>query len=297
MTISTFFRMMLVLFAVALIGLQAGAAAYTITDLGSFGIGYTFPTAINNCGQVVGGSFVDLQTEHPFLYSDGVFHDLGTLGGANALATAINDHGDIVGYSAIASAPYSSAHAFLYSGGVMNDLGTNGNYTSEATGINKHGQIVGNYGQYSFIYQNGQFQSLGTEHLLQTKVTGINNHGEAVGYFYGDNFPSNDGYHAFTYLNGTFTDIGKLGGSVWGLAYAINDAGQVAGTAWGNGGFIEGASLYAAGISQVFGGSIARGVNNSGVVVGQTLQGPSQGDHAFVYQDGHYQDLNSLIDP
>ena len=63
---------------------------------------YSYPTAINNAGQVVGQSSLTDGTEHPFLYSDGVTEDLNSLipadsGWELANVEDINDNGHIVG--------------------------------------------------------------------------------------------------------------------------------------------------------------------------------------------------------
>jgi probable HAF family extracellular repeat protein len=91
-----------------------GIPLYTVTDLGTLGGASSGANAINNRGQVVGGSLNATpdptnpgSTElRAFLWQDGVMSDLGTLGGPDAYidsngnligATAINDHGQITG--------------------------------------------------------------------------------------------------------------------------------------------------------------------------------------------------------
>ncbi len=86
-----------------------------------------------------------------------------------------------------------------------------------------------------------------------------------------------------------------------GTAHALNDVGGVAGTSTGSTGELH-AVYYANGqIVDIgtLGGRLsdARGVNNSGVVVGAYEPAGVQGLHGFVYRDGQAIDLNDLIDP
>jgi probable HAF family extracellular repeat protein len=98
-------------------------------------------TAINDAGQIVGGS------GHAFLYSAGNVTDLGSPAGfSESIALAINNLGQIVGYAR--GSDQLHHHAFVYADGAMTDLndliptGT-GLTINEATGINDAGQIVG----------------------------------------------------------------------------------------------------------------------------------------------------------
>ena len=62
---------------------------------------------INNLGEVVGGSYVDVipnpgtgvPTSDPFLWRNGKMIDLGNLGGTLSAATGINNRTEIVGTS------------------------------------------------------------------------------------------------------------------------------------------------------------------------------------------------------
>jgi len=98
---------------------QGGA----ITDLGGLqGAGYSAAYAINNSGDIVGGSRTDSSSgapTHAFLYHEGSMTDLGTLDGdSTSSANSINDDGQIVGLSQGDAA----SRAFLYENGQMHDL-------------------------------------------------------------------------------------------------------------------------------------------------------------------------------
>jgi probable HAF family extracellular repeat protein len=98
--------------------------------------------AINNAGQVVGGS--NGPRGDAFLYQDGKTTYLGTLGGGSSLAGAINESGQIVGTSDVAQGP---GHSFLYQDGKMTDLtelirATGGITTVGGGLLNDAGQIA-----------------------------------------------------------------------------------------------------------------------------------------------------------
>ena len=125
-----------------------------MTDLGTLGDN-SGALAINDSGQVVGGSRVGGSFNRAFLYSGGTMKSLGTLPGDNqSNAGSINATGQIVGYSLGAESPFAS-RAVFYAGGTMTDLNSqlpagSGWVLEFATGINDSGQITG----YGMI--NGQ---------------------------------------------------------------------------------------------------------------------------------------------
>ena len=81
----------------------APAAPVRVVDLGTLGGPYSEATAINDRGQVVGGSSIDpdvFSDWHAFRWDRGRMADLGTLGGGVSRATGINERGDaVVGWS------------------------------------------------------------------------------------------------------------------------------------------------------------------------------------------------------
>ena len=182
--------------------------------------------------------------------------DLGSLGGPSSSASGINNRGQIVGYSSTAD---GLVHAFLHAGGAMTDLGTMGGNYSSAYGINNSGQVVG----YS------------------TPPAGM----------YG---------HANLWSGVAITDLGTLGGRE-SLAFAINGSGQVAGYSLTTD-QLQHAFLYSDGVMTDLGTfegaitSIARGINDSGWVVGECsfINGYDVWERAFLYSNGVMTDLGSL---
>ena len=124
-----------------------------MVDIGSFGGTCGAPQAMNNRGQVVGGSYLaGNAVVRAFEWDKGGhprLKDLGTLGGDNSVALWVDDSGDVVGYADVPNPPGCSGagcvhHAVLWRNGGATDLGTIGtDPCSRAISINASGQIVG----------------------------------------------------------------------------------------------------------------------------------------------------------
>ena len=146
-------------------------------DIGSLGGTFGLSYALNNSGQVVGGSqLAGNSTVHPFLWQRGVLTDLGTLGGDNGEALWLNDAGDIVGYADVSGR--FSDHAFLWRRGAMTDLGTL-DQCSVAFGINAQRQVVGKSTDcndntlHPFLWERGSIVDLNTLVIPGSGVTVI----------------------------------------------------------------------------------------------------------------------------
>lgn len=120
-------------------------------DLGTLGGRSSDANEINNNGQIVGWSDINLTSGeyHAFLYENDMMIDLGTLGGTRSIAWGINNNAQVVGYSYNSS---GQQHAFLYDNGEMKDLGSPFGGNSNAFAINDIGQIVGFSGTHAILW-------------------------------------------------------------------------------------------------------------------------------------------------
>jgi probable HAF family extracellular repeat protein len=298
---------------------RAAVKAYTAVDLGTLG-GNTYASAINNAGQVVGGSTLLNGETHAFLWNKGVITDLGTLGGNYSDAMGINERGQVVGVSKTAE---GEDHAFLWERGVMTDLGTVGERSSGALDINARGQIVGgadgipvmwekgvlvalplpvggthcgvqeinaagrSVGQCTVgntaravLWDRGVVSDLGTLGGDLATATGINERGAVVGISW---VLFGSGVHPFLWERGTMTDLSAQGAPEGFIPNAINAGGQIAGH-FGGGGQVH-AVVWQRGtlmdLSVPGVDSYVSDINESGQVVGYTVGG--NGYHAVLW--------------
>ncbi|MGA2247878.1 MAG: hypothetical protein ABSH48_23060 [Verrucomicrobiota bacterium] len=156
---------------------------------------------------------------------------------AESQAYAINIHDQITGET---TSPNGDQHAFLYSGGVMMDLGTlwaNTNGLSYGYAINDQGVVAGQSEN-----TNGEYNPF----YLQTAVPGAR-----------------------------MVDMGTLGGVEGGIAFGINNLNAIVGDATTTDDQIANAFLSSVGGTMQNLGltsydySGGRGINDSGVIVGQ----------------------------
>jgi len=184
-----------------------------MVDIGTLGGSCTVSYALNNRGQIVGGSTVrgDLGS-HPFLWEQGRMTDLGTLGGDHGYSAWVNDSGEVVG--AAANQHEQDLIAFRWKDGAISSLGTlEGNSCSAADAINSSGLIVGGSGfstpppffpgctdpvEHAVIWEDGQIFDLNLlvtnpSDLTLTEATFVNDKGEISGF---GTLPNSD-THAF----------------------------------------------------------------------------------------------------
>jgi probable HAF family extracellular repeat protein len=138
---------------------------WTRTDLGTLGGRNSYPTDINEKGQVIGSSDVPGSgLPHPFLWQHGRMTDLlGTYPALNASAHAINDAGLVAGHIQVSDDRF---HAVVWRHGRLIDISTPG-YNSEALAVNNRGQVAGltyradtNQGvrKHAFRWQSGRMK-------------------------------------------------------------------------------------------------------------------------------------------
>jgi len=210
-------------------------------DIGAPGSTYSFATALNASGQVVGVSFVDpdgdgISAQRAFFWSKtGGIVDLGTLGGRWAVPNAINDAGTVIGVSETAAGNQS---AFGWNATIgMYALGTAQGTDSYAAAINASGQSVGTnwtgYGLSTAILWNagGGGNGLGAlSGATNSEAFAISD----AGYIMGRSTWLDSNYNTvqirpFLYTEPTgMIDIGTLGG-ISADVRAMNRHGRVIG--------------------------------------------------------------------
>jgi probable HAF family extracellular repeat protein len=212
---------------------------YHLTPLGYLsGSNFSFATAINASGQVVGYDNSTLDTfPLPFIWSaSGGLQAIVTppLGNpiAGGVPAGINASGEVAGTS------YDS-HGFVWTSAAGDqNIGTLPGYSAYTPvgGINDSGQVVGSgYAstptgpRNAFLWTaSSGMQNLGTLGGTQSYARAINNAGQVVG----DSTTAAGADHAFLWTSGGgMQDLGTLPGETANVAYAINSQGLVVGDA------------------------------------------------------------------
>jgi len=264
---------------------------YTLIDLGVLpGSTVSAATGVNNNGDVVGSSNLGSGTYGPFLYHAGV---MSALSGFD-LAEAINDIGQISGFK------FSSGAVRYEPGGAVTtfppgDIG--------GTGINSAGVIAGGTNPPPGMGLGSQPALLGGAGGTTTLATlpgdtyglviDVNDAGVGTGIS-SHSAPGSSGDRAVLYTGGGAIDLGV---GQFAHPVAINNAGQVVG--YSN--LTSRAFLYSNGVvtflpvPTLTTSSIARGINNSGTIVGEYSTG--LWGRAIAFMNGAMVDLNTLISP
>jgi len=273
--------------ASAAAGTGSAAENYEIADLGTLGGAYSRAEAVNDRGDIVGGSTTAAGEWHAFLWSRGRMMDLGTLGGAYSVALDINNRGEVVGVSYTES---GETYPFLWADGRMTALeGLN----CSAEAINDRGQVIGNCWFNPVMWEGGRLTYLiGNGLGPNATIRDVNDAGRMVG-----GYPTDGSLHAYRRdRRGELVDLGTLGAH-FSEAQAVNRRGEVAGYAdsisgyqhaffWSGGRMIDIGTL--GGLS-----SVAYGLNDRGQVVGNASVDPTT-LRAFVWHRGTMTDLGIL---
>jgi probable HAF family extracellular repeat protein len=277
-------------------------------------------------------------------YGGGPLHDLGTLGGANSEAgglvsgsgevAIISDTSTYLGPTGEDFCGFGTHHQCLgaiWKNGALRALPTlKGGHNGQAYNLNNRGQVIGfsengtsdptcspstPFQVFDFeavIWgPNGEIQELPP--LKGDTVGfafGINDNGQVVGT---SGLCSNtslpplnpSGPHAVLWeKDGSPTDLGSLGGTMFNIATSVNNRGDVAGTSqytdgtihsflWTKHSGIQDLGIFPGGVVTV--APCCNTINDRGEVVGFSIDGTTGNSRAFFWQNGVMYDLNALI--
>jgi probable HAF family extracellular repeat protein len=285
----------------------AWAGDYDIFDIGTFGGDSSRAYGINENGWVTGYA-KNAEGYNRAFFWDGSLNDIGTLGGLSAYGNAINDDGDIAGYSSTETSGQTRAFFWDKSASTnkMTNLGVFGGSTSKGSAINNNGWVAGestyssSANTYAFIWNGSSMSQLADLGVDKSNAYGMNGNGQVVGKV------NSGGGLAQAFLWNNNADpkaliIGTLGGSR-GEARGINDNSLVVGTAqnegenyhaflWNNAAVEK---LKDLGTLYADVGSTAYSINNSGVIVGDSVD-ESNRSLAFIFQNNQMVDLNEFL--
>ena len=265
------------LLCAGLLGAPSAQAAkvVTVTDMGELAPGLgSFAEAVNNAGRTVGNAIspVDFQY-HQVLWNNLAISDIGYCCGVGLpVHRSINLAGEFVGdYKATR---VNRIPVYWSADGVAAALPALGPYGfGTARAINNAGRIAGSsldavedvhaviWDRTSQVHDLGFMGEPTAGFRRFTEARGIN----ASNVVVGQGLVGSD-YHAFKWVNGTYTDLGL------GAATHINDSGLIAGFApgtipvtWTNG---VRKNLPALGGGKIAYGHLVNAMNNAGDLVG-----------------------------
>jgi len=172
-------------------GYERSGGKFTSIAVPFAGAAGTFPYAINNSGEIVGGWWDSNHGEHGFTLIGSTYTAFDYPGGTDTAGFGINSAGDIVGAYYDAS---GVDHGFLLSGGTYTSFDFPGAVFTVAFGINDAGDIVGLYctttecipngdGGQGFLLSQGIFTTIAIPGEVTTYAVGINNKGAVSGFY------------------------------------------------------------------------------------------------------------------
>jgi len=273
------------------------STSYTVVNLGTLGGTQSAAWGINNRGWVAGSAnLAGDQTEHPFLWREGVMTDLGTLGGPNGTAgfPLKNNVGLIPAIVQTSTAdPLDENWPFYCT--------ISGNLCEGTNFINR-----------GLVWVDGFKIPMPTLGGNNGFAFGANDWGQVVGLAEKATVDPNCvapqvlDYEAviWTPWNNRIMELPPYPGDTIGGAIGINDSGQAVGTSGTCGTpspaigihallWQDGAAIYLGSLGGVI-DNLAYAINNQGQVVGASDLPGDTTTHAFFWQNGTMTDLGTL---
>jgi probable HAF family extracellular repeat protein len=269
-----------------------------LIDMGTLGGSYSFATAINESGTIVGASATagDASVQAFQWTLAGGMQPLNDFG-SGSFANGINKQGQIVGYAGATG----GNHAVLWSNiGTVQDLGTLGGPTSWATGINDKGVITGD----SYAPSPNGIVAFGWTASHGMQAVGIpKSDGNGIGkQIVGDFLTRQIFYHAFVWDKASGRqDLGNLAGAqdADSFAWAINLAGQVVGQSevakqGPAHAFLWTSATGMTDLGSLGSNSFAYAISRNGQIAGVSYLPGDAFYHAVIWQNGSIADLGTL---
>ena len=182
------------------IGTETFEVVVQTTDLGTLGGADAEATAINDAGQIVGGSYTSRGVNKPFLWEDGVMRDLGMpAGGTWGRASGLNSTGTVV----VGNYATSVFKPFIWRSGTgISTLPLPaGVVTGYAMGVNDAGSIVGSVDEISrshaVVWNNGVITDIHPLAGGASEAWSISSAGDVLGAYHPAGTPPNDDGVAF----------------------------------------------------------------------------------------------------
>jgi probable HAF family extracellular repeat protein len=167
-------------------GFELNDKKFTTLDVPFAGSKGTYPTAINNSGEIV-GSWSDGGISQGFTLIDGTYTSLDYPGATYTFVDDVNSQGDIVG---IYISPDSNGNqGYLLSGGTYTSIEFPGAVQTQAIAINDAGVIVGVYFTsdpnltQGFVLSGGVYTTLTVPGEPYTFLDDINDNGVVLGAY------------------------------------------------------------------------------------------------------------------
>ena len=265
---------------------------YTFTVLEASPTGCcTSPKAINNVGGVIGDYHVDPDgPSHSFIWNVDFYGLFDLPFGASGGISGVNDSGDVVGSFSENGGPTTG---FLYSDNTFVTITVPGATATFVTDINNRGQIVGAYlGSDDVVHgflraTDGSFVLFDVPDSLHTSANGINDAGLIVGEHSGPVFVGNRGF--VRNVDGSFMAFDAPFSATSTVLHGVNNLGQVVGSYATHGldtpvhGFVGDVNGSFTSIDPPRSvRTILRGINDSGDLTGEYLDGETGVMYGFV---------------